>query len=280
MKKSLSIFVLFTFIFNLSAFGQFTFTNTGNNVGIGTSTPTAKLEIVHSGVALKFSRPGYTTYSILQSASNGLSIFNVGNNSIAMYFANNGNIGLGTTSPTARMHIEHSGVALKFSRTGYATFSIQQSPSNGLSIFNESTNTQAMYFSGFGNSNSTKVFGTLIVGEVTTPGNYSIYAEKGILTEKVRVALKNSSDWADYVFKKDYKLMPLKELEAYIQANQHLPNIPAAEQVKKEGIDLAEMNIKLLEKVEELTLHLIEQQKQIEALKEENALIIKNLKKD
>jgi len=117
----------------------------------------------------------------------------------------------------------------------------------------------------------------LTIGNVTTPGNYSIYAERGILTEKVRVALKNSSDWADYVFSKDYKLMPLKELEAYINTNKHLPNIPAAEQVKEQGIDLTEMNIKLLEKIEELTLHLIEQQKQIDALKIENEKILKKL---
>lgn len=277
MKKSLSIFVLFTFIFNLSAFGQFTFTNTGNNVGIGTTTPTAKLEIVHSGVALKFSRSGYTTYSILQSASNGLSIFNDATNTIAMYFANNGNIGLGTLSPTARLHIEHSGVALKFSRPGYTTYSILQSASNGLSIFNDATNKISMYFASNGDVN---VLGKLSIGNVSTPGNYSLYVEKGILTEKVRVALKNSSDWADYVFKKDYKLMPLTELETYIQNNQHLPNIPAAEQVKEQGIDLAEMNIKLLEKIEELTLYAIEQQKQIDALKEQNKLIIENLKND
>ena len=72
--------------------------------------------------------------------------------------------------------------------------------------------------------------------------------------------------WPDYVFKKDYTLMPLKEVNRFIQLNGHLPNIPSSETVLEEGINLAEMNRLLLEKIEELTLHLIEQEKRIEEL--------------
>ncbi len=72
--------------------------------------------------------------------------------------------------------------------------------------------------------------------------------------------------WPDYVFEKDYDLMPLKEVNHYIQLNGHLPNIPSSETVLEEGINLAEMNRLLLEKIEELTLHLIEQEKRIEEL--------------
>jgi len=73
--------------------------------------------------------------------------------------------------------------------------------------------------------------------------------------------------WPDYVFKPDYKLMPLDELEGFIKANSHLPNIPTEAEVKTDGMNVAEMNAKLLQKVEELTLYVIEQQKQIEELK-------------
>jgi hypothetical protein len=73
--------------------------------------------------------------------------------------------------------------------------------------------------------------------------------------------------WADFVFKPDYKLMPLNELESFIKENNHLPNIPTEAEVKADGINVAEMNAKLLQKVEELTLYVIEQQKQIEELK-------------
>ncbi|CAA7389971.1 nitrogenase component 1 family protein [Chryseobacterium fistulae] len=69
--------------------------------------------------------------------------------------------------------------------------------------------------------------------------------------------------WADYVFKKGYKLKPLEEVEKYIEEKGHLPNIPSAEEVSRDGINLAEMNTKLLEKIEELTLYSIEQNKQI-----------------
>ncbi|MGE8555282.1 MAG: cell wall anchor protein [Chryseobacterium jejuense] len=69
--------------------------------------------------------------------------------------------------------------------------------------------------------------------------------------------------WADYVFKKDYQLKSLDEVEKHIAENGHLPNIPSADEVLKNGINVAEMNVKLLEKIEELTLYSIEQNKQL-----------------
>lgn len=76
----------------------------------------------------------------------------------------------------------------------------------------------------------------------------------------------DTETWPDYVFEKNYALIPLKEVEKYIDQNGHLPNIPSAETMTEEGINLAEMNRLLLEKIEELTLHIIEQEKRIEAL--------------
>ncbi len=84
----------------------------------------------------------------------------------------------------------------------------------------------------------------------------------GILTDSVRAALVG--DWADYVFADNYNLRPLPEVEQFIQSNKHLPGIPSADEVSKSGINLAEMNAKLLEKVEELTLYLLQQQKQLD----------------
>jgi len=71
---------------------------------------------------------------------------------------------------------------------------------------------------------------------------------------------------ADYVLQKNYKLPALGELEAFINVNNHLPEIMPAEQMKKEGIELGEMNIKLLKKIEELTLYIIDQDKRIRDL--------------
>lgn len=120
---------------------------------------------------------------------------------------------------------------------------------------------------------SIKNDGKIRVGASTlnTPGTYKLYVEGGILTEKVRVAVKNTANWADYVFAPDYHLRPLAEVEKFVQENRHLPGVPSAEEVVKEGVGLAEMDAKLLEKIEELTLYLIDLKKEVDALKAENA---------
>jgi len=82
-----------------------------------------------------------------------------------------------------------------------------------------------------------------------------------IRTQEIKVEMAN---WPDYVFAKDYPLPSLKETKKYIHEKGHLPGIPSAEEVKANGIDLGEMNAKLLQKIEELTLHLIEMKKEIE----------------
>ena len=98
-----------------------------------------------------------------------------------------------------------------------------------------------------------------------TNADYQLIVKRGIRTEKVRVDIASVKNWADYVFEDDYKLMSLKELDQYIKANGHLPNIPTSEEVVKDGVDLGEMNSKLLEKVEELTLHTIDLNKKNES---------------
>jgi len=100
------------------------------------------------------------------------------------------------------------------------------------------------------------------VGDVNV-SSYSLFAKGGILTEEVRVAL--SSEWADFVFDKEYKLEPLKNVEKFITENKHLKDVPSAKEVEKNGIELGEMNKILLLKIEELTLYLIEMNKKIES---------------
>ena len=87
-------------------------------------------------------------------------------------------------------------------------------------------------------------------------------------TIKTREVNVTTAGWADYVFDPGYKLMPLSEVEAFIQKNGHLPNMPSEKEVLEgQGVNLMEMNVKLLEKIEELTLYMIDQQKIIEQLK-------------
>ena len=123
------------------------------------------------------------------------------------------------------------------------------------------------------------VNGNMLIGDpsvVCIPNsNYKLFVQTGILTEKVRVAVNCSAQWADYVFAPDYKLMPLADLEKYVATNKHLPNIPSAEEVVKEGMDVGQMTSKLLEKVEEMSLYIIDQNKKIEALQKEIELLKK-----
>ena len=99
------------------------------------------------------------------------------------------------------------------------------------------------------------------------PSGYKLFVEEGILTEKVKVAVLNSPAWADYVFANDYNLKPLSEVEAFIKENKHLPNVPSADELVKDGLDLGKMQATQMEKIEELTLYIIEMKKEIEVLK-------------
>ncbi|MGB4774139.1 MAG: hypothetical protein WBP45_03120 [Daejeonella sp.] len=134
-------------------------------------------------------------------------------------------------------------------------------------------------FAGVGNA-ATLIAGSCVLGTVNTPAGYKLYVEQGILTEKVKVALKSSANWADYVFEKEYKLNKLEDVEQFINKNKHLPNVPSAAEVLKDGIDLGKMDAKLLEKIEELTLYMIDlnkkselQDKKIEMLQKENEIL-------
>ncbi len=79
--------------------------------------------------------------------------------------------------------------------------------------------------------------------------------------------LKVETNWSDFVFEKNYKLPSLKEVEAYINENKHLPEIPAASEVETTGADVGTILKLHMQKIEELTLYIIQQQKEIEALK-------------
>ncbi len=103
----------------------------------------------------------------------------------------------------------------------------------------------------------------------TNVDGYKLYVEEGILTEKVKVAVKDSEDWFDNVFEPDYKIMPIKDLETYITTYKHLPDIPTTSDVLNNGLDLGKMNGLLLKKVEELTLYMIDMKKQLDAAKKE-----------
>ncbi len=110
-----------------------------------------------------------------------------------------------------------------------------------------------------------RIIATDNVGIGTSNPQEKLSVNGNIRAKEVKVETAN---WPDYVFKEGYDLMPLAELGAHIKAHGRLPGIPSAGEVEANGIELAEMNRKLLEKVEELTLYILQQREEINQLKE------------
>lgn len=106
--------------------------------------------------------------------------------------------------------------------------------------------------------------GQVLIGTQLTPANYKLAVGGALIATKVRV--NEVGAWPDYVFDKKYKLPSLYELEKYIQQHQHLPGIPSAAEVDAKGVDLGTNQAALLQKIEELTLYIIEQNKKTDEL--------------
>lgn len=193
-----------------------------------------------------------------------------------------GNVGIGTNNPTSRLHVNNGRIHITGNNTyGGPMLLFGGSPGNapagqwgieyisggvaGLNFWKPDGSVNLGNYKMFLADNG-KVSIGLDPNHINTfKGDYNLYVGLGIMTEKLKVAVHSTNDWADYVFKKDYQLMSLSKLETYISEEGHLPNVPSAEEVVEEGIDMAKMDAKLLEKIEELTLYLIEQNKKLVA---------------
>ena len=188
------------------------------------------------------------------------------NGSERVRISKDGNVGIGTANPLANLQVMggigiNTGVAGNLSSGGSLAIGdgdtgLKQQGDGILSIF--TNNTERIRISnGQGN-----------VGIGTTAPDEKLTVKGRIHAEEVKVDL--SVPGPDYVFKKGYDLKSLEEVQEHIRAKGHLPNIPSAQEMEKNGVELGLMNMKLLEKIEELTLYTIEQQKRIQHLEKEN----------
>jgi hypothetical protein len=144
---------------------------------------------------------------------------------------------------------------------------------NSATLMNTATFTGMTYFNNFIGGNEVKILGKLAIGGGATPGsfkkasgnfsNYALSVDGTIVATKTVVQI---GSWADKVFQKNYKLMSLSEIEDFVTKNKHLPEIPSETEVIENGVDVGEMNKLLLQKVEELTLHLIDLDKKYKSL--------------
>jgi len=117
--------------------------------------------------------------------------------------------------------------------------------------------------------------GAVAIGTTNIPAGVKLAVRGKVLAEEVEVQL--FQNWPDYVFDDDYELMPLPELHQRIRENRHLPGIPPAHEVEKDGLAVGAMQVKLMEKVEELTLYVIQIDRELEGVKTRNTQLEREL---
>jgi hypothetical protein len=178
-----------------------------------------------------------------------------------LFLSNNHEVGIGNKNPQATLDVTGSFKAQSANITGpinaqSATIA-KTLTANALSA-QSATITGAITAGGAFSAQSANITGAITAQSANIAGK--------IKTKEVEVTL---ADWPDFVFEKDYNLLPLNEVAQYIKQNNRLPNIPSAAEVESNGIELGEMNAKLLQKVEELTLYILDLQNQINELKKQ-----------
>jgi hypothetical protein len=184
----------------------------------------------------------------------------------------NGNIGIG--NPTPEIPLSVYGISQFFPRR------IGSGDVRSLEIGYSFTNPDFMnnlypVFLKTGGGNQPLILDAARVGIGTSNPDAKLAVNGTIHSKEVKVDLL---DWPDYVFKKEYKLPTLEEVEKHINEKGHLENIPNEDEVLKNGINLGEMNAKLLQKIEELTLYMIEMKKENVQMKSKQSELEKTIK--
>ncbi|WPV64824.1 MULTISPECIES: hypothetical protein [unclassified Chitinophaga] len=201
------------------------FMTSAGNVGVNNSSPTVPLDVT-GNIRLSGNFLYLNTYGALYSDVNNIALFADG----GLFFGDRNN-----TYP--RAIIESSGVLRLYNSTSHVT-TAYVSP-NGDSYLNS---------------------GGLAIGFTSVPANYKLAVNGTIGATKLKV----TQSWADYVFSPDYKLPALKDVEAHIKANNKLPDIPSEKQIAAEGLDVGEMQKLQMQKIEELTLYIIDLEKRLQ----------------
>ncbi|MBI9033478.1 MAG: hypothetical protein JEZ03_03295 [Bacteroidales bacterium] len=272
-----------------------TFTNRGY-VGIGTTSPSTELD-VKGKISANYLQLAYCNAAgkILVSKDNLGNMEWKDPNTVlstspwvkygSKIYYNTGNVGIGTANPSADLEVAGS-----FKTTYFKLASTTQNDWILVSDAYGNGTWKALSDIGGGGSsvwtedasgNIYRTSGSIGIGTSAFGGyKLAIDGNAGILgkLDAQEIEVKAVS-WADYVFAKDYHLRSLSEVENFITENGHLPDVPSEEKVIEEGINVAEMDAILLQKIEELTLYMIEQQKMIDELKQENQLIKQSISK-
>jgi len=276
------------------------------NVGIGTATPAYKLDVngdvrvtggdlytnanfrIHSTagfIDMRQASPtfgliirengGTVGYANLETSPTGFGISFKNGSANHLHIISGGNVGIGTITPTHKLTVNQG--HLNFDHNYGIMLDNDANAVYGFMPYQTGLKT----FAGLG-PNCVEDFGMVIhsdrvIAFTETDGNKMVgwmdlnsnkmVWDGTIQSKRVKV---QTNVWADYVFKKGYQLKSLTDVKQFITDNGHLPNIPSEKEMIENGIDISEMNVKMMEKIEELFLHTIALKEEVEALKEKN----------
>ena len=328
MKNKITILLFGIFFFNTTLNAQINTSvggsasvlpnssTTNTNVGIGTSDPTAKLEVVGdikaTSIEVTNSEPNGSFYIDWKDKNKKCSVLNIGT---IRDLSDNGRVFRFYDFPQSNLDPKPLTILAINDRSNSTRFSFnsEQGGYTSLNLFNKSQQDILKIYDDGNNNiylhlpkpNSRIVIGNLgtylpehkfvVSGSAKIEGNILTDANIGIGTsnftegsDTYRLSVKGKiraeevkvyNTWADYVFAKNYDLKPLTKVEEYIAQNGHLPNVPSAKQITEKGLELGEMAKIQQEKIEELTLYLIQQNKEIEELKSQVKLLLAAQKK-
>ncbi|MFD0749239.1 flagellar export protein FliJ [Mucilaginibacter calamicampi] len=294
-------------VLTLPAFAQWTTSgtdiynsNTGN-VGVGTNTPPRKLTVSNNGnEGLEIGPgnlvgdPSNAVTSVYYNRNAGAFIDNVqmaSSHSFAisgvtpsMHINSSGKVGIGTTSPSEKLTIvgnsEFKGSAPYLALTS-SSWSGPAYLQTGVDATGATNGNYFGFLNPAGKGFSFSQYGVVKliidptngnvgIGTTYVPNDYKLAVNGAAIATSMNVM--PSGSWPDFVFLKDYKLPTLAEVKTYIDKNRHLPDMPSANDVHTNGVDLGEMNRLLLKKVEELTLYLIKKDEQVKEQQKINRL--------
>lgn len=264
------------------------------NTGMGTASPAVRLHLSGTDEVLRLDGTNpymqffssSTAKSYIQSTGNDFKLGTVATNSsgkvqftagssTVMTLTSSGRVGVGTTSPSSTFHVKVNGEAMRVEGTDAF---IQFYSGTTAKAFIQRTGNDIKLGTSTGNTTGRVIFGTagggdqlwlladgrVSIGTSAAATGYKLSVDGKVMCEELRVEM---SPWADYVFHEDYKLRPLAEVESFIHANKHLPGVPSAEEIESAGLDVGQLQATMMEKIEELTLYVIDLQKQNDELR-------------
>lgn len=257
---------------------------------------TLRLERNDEDSWMTFHDPGQYWYSlgIDRSNSGALSLNSGGSlNSTQFVMEASGNVGIGTSNPGAKLHV-HNGnnsygtILANADESNFSLFTktLTTQPINtetfrlGLKYLNDEHNGYISFYRGGGTSGGFLGFSTnglerLRINQdgsvgIGTAGTFGYQLAVNGTIGSTEMKVESTSPWPDFVFDDGYELLSLEEVEQHIAAQGHLPEVPDEAEVTEHGINLGEMDARLLQKIEELTLYIIDMNKQIQQLQTDN----------